>query len=149
MTTRSIPLTSFDRLAASFFSRPSPRLTHQIPVDAVQRGERLVLSFDLPGVPEEAVQLQLDHRTLTVTAERASSLTEEDTVFLAERPYGAMSRQVVLGESLDLDQVTASFANGVLEVVVPMSPASRSRRIDIQHAPISAQAIDAAEATSG
>ncbi|HEX9260431.1 MAG TPA: Hsp20/alpha crystallin family protein [Acidimicrobiales bacterium] len=143
MTTRSIPLTNFDRLAASFFSRPLPRLTRQIPVDAVQRGERLVLTFDLPGVPEDAVELNVDHRTLTVSAERPASIAEGDTVFMAERPWGVMSRQIVVGESLDLDQASATFANGVLEVVVPIAASSRSRRIEIQHAPVSTEAIEA------
>ena len=35
MPTRYVPLTSFDRLAASFFNRPLPALARQIPVDAV------------------------------------------------------------------------------------------------------------------
>lgn len=142
MTTRTIPLSSFDRLAASFFTRPFPRLDRQIPVDAFQRDDALVLAFDLPGVEEKDIELSLERRVLTVRADRPSALRDEDTVFLAERPYGPMSRQVVLGDTLDLDRITASYDRGVLTVVVPVAANARSRRIEIQHAPVSTTATE-------
>ena len=70
MPTRYVPLTNFDRLAASFFNRPLPALARQIPVDAVQRDERLVLAFDLPGVAEDQIELSVERRVLTIKAER-------------------------------------------------------------------------------
>jgi HSP20 family protein len=141
MATRFVPLTNFDRLAASFFSpRPLPRLDRQIPVDALQREDRLVLMFDLPGVPEDAIELALERRVLTVRAERPNDMREDDTVFLAERPWGAMSRSIVLGDTLDLDQASAQYSNGVLMVTVPMAAQARSRKIEISHAPINTSA---------
>ena len=138
MPTRFVPLNQFDRLAASFFapSREVPRLDRQIPVDAVQRDDRLVLAFDLPGVGEDGIELSLERRVLTVRAERANDVREEDQVFLAERPWGPTSRQVVLGDTLDLEQVTASYADGVLTVTIPVAPQSKTRKIEIGHAPV-------------
>jgi HSP20 family protein len=145
MTTRFVPLSQFDRLAAGFFGPPrGPRLDRQIPVDAVQRDERLVLQFDLPGVPEENVELSLERRVLTVRAERPSGVRDDDHVFLAERGWGQMSRQVVLGDTLDLEKVTASYANGVLTVTVPVASTAKSRKIEIGHAPIDTSADVAA-----
>ncbi len=136
MPTRYVPLTNFDRLAASLFNRPFPTLARQIPVDAVQRDERLVLVFDLPGVAEDSIELSLERRVLTVKAERPEFVREGDHVFLAERPWGALSRQIVLGDTLDLDRVEASFDRGVLTVTIPMAATARSRRIEIGHAPV-------------
>jgi HSP20 family protein len=142
MATRLIPLSDFDRLAASFFSG-RPRLDRQIPLTAVQRGDSLVLSFDLPGVPEDKVEIALERRTLTVTAERPSILSEGDTVFASELPWGTAERKVVLGDTLDTEAASASFSGGVLTVTIPVSPKARSRKIEIGHAPVSTTAVEA------
>ena len=138
MTTRFVPLSQFDRLAANLFGSSSrPVLDRQIPVDAVQRDERLVLTFDLPGVAEDQIELSLERRVLTVRAERPAHVRESDHVFLAERPWGTMSRQIVLGDTLDLDKVTASYDSGVLTVTVPLASTAKTRRIEIGNAPVS------------
>jgi HSP20 family protein len=143
MATRLIPLSDFDRLAASFFSGGRPRLDRQIPLTAVQRGDHLVLAFDLPGVSDDQVEIALERRTLTVRAERPSMLAEGDTVFASELPWGSAERKVVLGDMLDPDAATASFSAGVLTVTVPISAKARSRKIEIGHAPVSATAVEA------
>src|SRR5215207_2771649 len=95
MTTRFVPLSQFDRLAANFFGASGARSTldRQIPVDAIQRDERLILAFDLPGVSEDEVELSLERRVLQVRATRAGTARDGDHVFLAERPHGSFSRQ--------------------------------------------------------
>ena len=138
MTTRFVPLSQFDRLAGNFFGSSSrPSLDRQIPVDAVHRDDRLVLTFDLPGVREDQIELSLERRVLSVRAERSADVRDGDHVFLAERPWGTMSRQIVLGETLDLDKVTASYDSGVLTVTVPVAASAKSRRIEISNAPVS------------
>jgi HSP20 family protein len=145
MATRYVPLTSsFDRLVDSFFTSPRPRLDRQIPVDAVQRDDRLVLVFDLPGIAQDAVEVSLERRVLTVRAERPNEIRGEDHVFLAERPWGPMSRQIVLGDTLDLDQLGASFEHGVLTVTVPVASQAKTRRIEISHAPVSTTSAEVA-----
>jgi HSP20 family protein len=141
MPTRFVPLSSVDRLAANLFgANPfgSPRLDRQIPVDAFQRGEELVLHFDLPGVPEDAVELSLEHRVLTVKAQRAYAGVEGDHVMIAERPWGTLSRQIVLGDTLDTNRIAANYDQGVLTVTVPLSQTAKTRKIEINHAPVSA-----------
>jgi HSP20 family protein len=147
MPTRFVPLSQFDRLAASFFDTARrPWLDRQIPVDAVQRDDRLVLQFDLPGLAEDDIELSLERRVLTVRAERPNAIHDGDHVFLGERPWGPMSRQVVLGDTLDMDKVTANFANGVLTVTLPVAATAKSRKIEIGNAPVDASS---AEVTAG
>jgi HSP20 family protein len=151
MPTRFVPLSQFDRLTASFFGpggRPAARLDRQIPVDAFQHEDRLVLHFDLPGVPEDAVELSLERRTLTVRATRPYAIAEGDTTFLAERPWGDMSRQIVLGDALDMERVSASYETGVLTVTVPVAERAKTRRIEIAHAPVTATASEVDGAAS-
>jgi HSP20 family protein len=79
-----------------------------------------------------------------VKAARANDLREGDRVFLAERPWGDWARQIVLGEALDTERITASFADGVLTVTVPVATTARSRKIEIGHAPVETVAAVAA-----
>jgi HSP20 family protein len=139
MPTRFVPLSSIDRLAAGLFDSAFPRLDRQIPVDAYQRGEELVIHFDLPGVPEDAIELALERRVLTVKAQREYTAGEHDHVFMAERPWGTLSRQIVLGDTLDANRIAATYENGVLTVTAPLSPQAKTRRIEINHAPLSAE----------
>jgi len=149
MPTRYVPLSSFsqvDRLMDGLLgqSRVFPRSDRQIPVDAFQRDGRLELRFDLPGVPEDAVELAVERRTLTVSASRPYAPAEGDHVFFAERPWGQFSRQIVLGDSLDTARVAANFDNGVLVVTIPVHEQAQSRRIEIRHAPLEAGAHEVA-----
>jgi HSP20 family protein len=143
MATRFVPLSSVDRLAADLLGPmggfTSPRLDRQIPVDAFQRGDDLYLHFDLPGVPEDAIELSLERRVLTVKAQRPYSAAEGDQVMMAERPWGTLSRQVVLGDTLDLNRIAANYDNGVLTVTLPLSQTAKTRKIEINHAPVNAE----------
>jgi len=142
MPTRYVPLSSLDRmerLVDGIFSqtgRPAFRSDRQIPVDAFERDGALEIHFDLPGVPEDGVELAVERRVLTVSAERSYTPAEGDRVFFAERPWGKLSRQIVLGDTLDVEHVSASFADGVLVVTVPVSAQAQTRRIEITHAPL-------------
>ena len=144
MPTRYVPLTSLDRMERLVDGllgqggRAWPRSDRQIPVDAFQREGQLELHFDLPGVPEDGVELSVERRVITVRASRRYAPGDSEQVFFAERPWGEFSRQVVLGDSLDTNRVQASFDNGVLVVTVPVAESAQSRRIDITHAPLRA-----------
>jgi HSP20 family protein len=145
MPTRYVPLTSFDRMERLVDGllgqggRPWPRSDRQIPVDAFQREGQLELHFDLPGVPEDAVELSIERRVLTVRASRPYTPASVEQVFFAERPWGEFSRQIVLGDSLDTGRLRASFDNGVLVVTVPVAENAQSRKIEITHAPLRAE----------
>jgi HSP20 family protein len=152
MSTRFVPLSSIDRLAAGLLGSMDfsmPRMDRQIPLDAFHRGDDLVLHFDLPGVPEDQIELSLERRVITVKAQRPYAGAEGDHVFVAERPWGTLSRQVVLGDTLDHNRISANYENGVLTVTVPIAANAKSRKIEITHAPVSAQSreIEAEVAT--
>ena len=49
----------------------------------------------------------------------------------SERPRGAFSRQLVLGDNLDLEHIEASYVDGVLRLVVPVAEKAKPRKIEI------------------
>jgi HSP20 family protein len=91
------------RMMNSFFGTSTlPALGNGVstwlpPVDITESEEALVLSFDLPGLKEDEIQVELDDNVLTVSGERVRrSETKQDDYFRYERRFGSFSRTVAL-----------------------------------------------------
>lgn len=129
MLMRTDPFRDLDRLTQQVLgtaARPSV-----MPMDAWRDGDEFVVEFDLPGVNSDSVALDVERNVLTVRAERLPS-AGPDTEFLAgERPRGMMSRQLILGDTLDLDRIRAAYHAGVLTLRIPVSARAQPRRIPI------------------
>ena len=80
----------------------------------------------------ESVDLDVERNVLTVTAERPA-LDEGAQFLAAERPRGVFSRQLVLGDNLDLDNIRAGYRDGVLRLVIPVAERAKPRKISISH----------------
>lgn len=124
------PFRELDRLSEALWSGARERGLF-VPVDALRRGENVVLHFDLPGVDPSSVDLTVERNVLTVTAERQFSYGEGDQVLLRERPAGKVTRQMVLGDNLDLDNVSADYEAGVLTVTIPVAERAKARKVQI------------------
>jgi HSP20 family protein len=101
-----------------------------MPIDAWREGDEFIVEFDLPGVSEDSLNLDVERNVLTVHAERPS-LNQDREMVSAERPRGVFSRQLFLGETLDADQIQASYHNGVLRLSIPVAEKAKPRRIKI------------------
>jgi HSP20 family protein len=77
------------------------------------------------------VELTAEQNVLTITAERRFDPQEADEVLVAERPQGRFTRQLLLGENLDVDSTQASYENGVLTLTIPVAEQAKPRRIEI------------------
>jgi HSP20 family protein len=101
-------------------------------MDLVETAEDYVLRADLPGLKLEDVNLEVEDTVLTVSGERKlEPETEGGGYHRLERAFGAFSRKLTLPKGVDNDAVTASFADGVLEVRIPKPAAKQPRRIEI------------------
>ncbi|WP_112249248.1 Hsp20/alpha crystallin family protein [Kribbella monticola] len=147
MLMRTDPFREFDRLAqlmtggtaAGTWSKPNP-----MPMDAYRSGDEFVVVFDLPGVPAEAIDLDVERNVLTVKAERRPAAVAEGVEMqVAERPLGVFSRQLFLGDTLDADRIEAAYDNGVLTVKIPVAAQAKPRKISIGGASSEQQQIDA------
>jgi HSP20 family protein len=101
-------------------------------MDLVETADHFLLRADLPGLRLEDVRLEVEDTTLTLSGQRARDPREgQDGFFRLERPYGAFSRTLTLPKGVDADAITASFADGVLEIAIPKPEQAKPRRIEI------------------
>ncbi|MEA2827657.1 MAG: hypothetical protein QOG43_2096 [Actinomycetota bacterium] len=102
-----------------------------MPMDAYRHENNLVISFDLPGVDADAVEVTVDNQTLKVVSPRPRPTAEGIQWLTAERSYGTSTCQLALGDGVDLDALQAHVANGVLTITIPVSAGAASRRIHV------------------
>lgn len=119
------PFRELDRLA----ERTIPPLTRTMPMEALRRGDEFAVHLDLPGVSRDDVDITVENNVVTIRARRMPQRTEGDEVIADERTYGEFSRQLFLGDNLDPSGLAADLADGVLTLRIPVSEASKPRRV--------------------
>ncbi|MDN3294332.1 Hsp20/alpha crystallin family protein [Streptomyces ficellus] len=129
MLMRTDPFRELDRVTQELFSgvrRPSA-----FPMDAWRKDNTVWVAFDLPGVDPDSVDLKVERDVLTVQAERKPLTKEGADVLISERPSGTFTRQLFLGESLDTDNIEATYDAGVLSLRIPVAEQAKPRKIEI------------------
>ena len=122
------PFRDFDRLTQQLLGTTNRPVV--MPMDAWREGDRFVIEFDLPGISQESIDLDVERNVLTVSAERVSRNGDWE-MLASERPRGRFSRQLVLGDNLDLDRIEAGYEGGVLRLIVPVAEKAKPRKIQI------------------
>src|SRR3954467_5734677 len=134
------PFRDLDRLAQQVLgttNRPAV-----MAMDAWREGDRFVIEFDLPGVARDSIDLDVERNVLTVRAERLARNGDWEAL-ASERPRGVFSRQLVLGDNLDLDRIEAHYEGGVLSLSIPVAERAKPRKIEVTSAPVERSAIEA------
>ncbi len=142
MLMRTDPFREFDRLAQQVLGAGTTSRPAVMPMDAWREGDTFVIEFDLPGVAPDTLDIDVERNVLTVKAERTRRNGDWETL-ASERPTGLFSRQLVLGDNLDLEHIEANYDAGVLRLRVPVAERAKPRKIEVAHAGSDQTAIDA------
>ena len=130
------PFSELDRLTGDLLHfRPGPKF---MPVDLYREGDQYVLSADLPGVDPGSVDVDVDGQLLTIRAQRTAAAHDGVKWLSRERPNGDYLHQFSLGDGVDSEKISASYDNGVLSVIIPVSERAKPRKIEVK----AAQAAD-------
>jgi HSP20 family protein len=131
MLMRSDPFRDFDRLAQQLLGAGTTSRPAATPMDARREGDTFVLEFDLPGVRPETLDIDVERNVLTIKAERPARNGDWE-MLASERPTGLFSRQLVLGDNLDLEKIDADYDTGVLRLRIPVAEKAKPRKIEIK-----------------
>jgi HSP20 family protein len=101
-------------------------------VDVWETDKEVVYAFDVPGIPEDRISIELEDNALTISGERERTDEVSDERFYRfERRFGSFSRTIGLPQNVTEDQVKADYHDGVLEVRVAKPETPKPRRIQI------------------
>lgn len=83
--------------------------------------DAFVVRAEIPGVdPDEDIDLSVEGGRLSIRAERSSRTESEGDGFRSEFRYGSFSRVLGLPDGVEVDDIDASYVDGILEVRIPM-----------------------------
>ncbi len=120
----------------------SPRL---MPMDLYRDADNYVLNADLPGIDPESVDVDVDGQLLSIRAERAPRTQDGVRWIARERSTGTYLRRFTLGQGIDTAHISATYDNGVLSVVLPVTEKAKPRKVEVQ----TSSAAAATEAPAG
>jgi HSP20 family protein len=108
MLMRTDPFRELDRMTQQRAGTQAQPLA--MPMDAFRQGDEFIVDIDLPGIAVDSIDLTIDQNVLTVRAARRRNAQEGVELLIAERPTGEFSRQLLLGETLDVDRIAADYS---------------------------------------
>src|SRR6201992_3891384 len=135
------PLRELDRLPDQALT--NARTPRTMPMEAFRRGDQFIVAIDVPGFKQEDVDVTVERNVIELSARRQPRRQAGDEVIIDERPQGEFRRQLFLGDNLDPDRLTAQYDRGVLTLTIPVSEASKPRKIEIGRSTDTPHAVDA------
>jgi len=101
-------------------------------VDMFDKGDHLVVRAELPGVPEEDIDLTLEKGILTIKGERKPDPDiNGDEWLCCERASGVFYRAIQMPAEIDSERVTADYKYGVLTINLPKLPKEQPKKVSI------------------
>jgi HSP20 family protein len=131
---------SVDQMFENFYGQPQPgnssssgerSWTFNPVLESAWNDRFLTLRVILPGVAEKDVNVSVQHNELIIQGERRMPEGFEKNAF-TQLAYGKFHAAVSLPQGLDLDHVQCTLNQGILNIHVPVSEASRPKQIPIQ-----------------
>jgi HSP20 family protein len=139
------PMTSLsdavNQLMSEAVLRPGFQFGGEAPVNVLERPDRYLIQVALPGVKPADIELTCQQSTITIRARRASpfaemtgqqgSDTERTEFLLTEFGGGEFTRTITLPKTINADQLTTTYEQGVLTITAPIAPEAQPKKITV------------------
>jgi HSP20 family protein len=102
------------------------------PVDVYEDEHSIVLKMEVPGIDQKDIDVRVENNVLTVHGERKFEKDEKQENFQRlERSYGSFTRSFTLPNSVDTDNVSADYENGVLKIRLAKRSEAKPKQIKV------------------
>jgi len=134
--TRYDPFGDLDDAFKGLFVRPlrfDVGQQMQIKMDVTKADNAYTVKAEMPGVKKDDIHLSVEGNQVTISGEARKESEEKkgEEVIRSERYYGKISRSFTLPNDVDEAKVVAKYADGVLNLTLPMKGKSAGRKIAI------------------
>jgi HSP20 family protein len=104
-------------------------------IDVTETDKQFEITAELPGLEEKDVQVNVADNVLTIQGEKKAAKEEKDKSYrIFERRYGSFMRSLELPNGVDADAIKATLTNGVLNVIIPKTPAAQVKKVEVKSA---------------
>lgn len=118
---QQVPVTSSETSIENRPEESSPRREYVPAIDLIESDKDVTLIVDIPGVPENGVDLSIEKSVLTLTAVPNDGVIAGKKLAYSEYGVGEYKRSFALSDDIDKENVTANLKNGVLRINLPKS----------------------------
>ena len=102
-------------------------------VDIYEDAQKVMLKLEVPGIDQKELEVRIEDHTLTVKGERKFESEEKEQNFhRIERRYGSFYRAFTLPNTVDTENVAASYNAGVLKLELKKKPEAQPKQIEIK-----------------
>lgn len=121
----------FDQLFENFFDH---RLNQTMNLSCdIEEAEKFILfSFDLPGLEEKDIQIEVKDNVLSISGERMESFNEDATRRFKGRTYGSFRQSFGLPKTVDQEKIEADYTNGVLKILLPKKEVEPTKKVEVK-----------------
>jgi HSP20 family protein len=124
-----------DLARAAAYNSDTARPVLRPAMDVIERENELEIRLNLPGMAAEDVSVEVEDYVLTVSGEINDAIDEENERYTyRERSYGAFKRSVRLSDTVDVDNINATYHDGVLSLSLPKLPEALPKQIAVKQA---------------
>jgi HSP20 family protein len=99
-------------------------------VDVYQDKDQFTVYAELPGLKKEELEISLNGETLTIAGARKQE-ANPDEGFRTERSFGKFQRTLTLPVAVNAENVSATYKDGILKVVLPKAEEAKSKQIPV------------------
>lgn len=141
--------TAMDRMLEEFgigrhffqpaWQKPETEVAWAPRIEIALEHNELMVRAELPGVEPKDVTVEVKNERLILKGTRHNAFkTSKEEYIKTERLYGEFFRAIPLPEGAIVEAATAVFANGVLEIrlPVPPRPEPKTRKVNIEVKPV-------------
>jgi HSP20 family protein len=102
-------------------------------VDLREEEGQYVIEADMPGMKREDIEIHVENNVLSIRGERKfEAESQKETYHRIERAYGRFTRSFTLPSRVEAEKISATYRDGILQLVVPKAEESKPKRISIK-----------------
>ncbi|MDZ7720459.1 MAG: Hsp20/alpha crystallin family protein [Balneolaceae bacterium] len=102
-------------------------------IDISETDNQYMIDVEVPGMNKDDIELNIENNTLTISGERKFKKKEDNKQYhRVESHYGSFSRSFTLPENVEVDSISASYNNGILNITVDKSEQQTKKQIKIK-----------------
>lgn len=129
------PFSELTSLQKQFFGDDwtAPMRRVNIPTtDVYTKDNDLIVEAHLPNFEQKDVNIEVENGALVISAERHEKEEDKDKQYVVRESSSSFYRRIALPKRADVDKIEANLDDGVLHVVLPLTPLPEPKKIEVK-----------------
>jgi len=101
-------------------------------VNAIENEDEIRIYAYIPMAKKEDININIKENILSIEGKNEFKTDKKDSILREEIPSGKFSRSFKIDYQIKTEDIKASYKDGILEIKIPKSEASKVNKINIE-----------------